>query len=199
RYAQRSFNLLRNSPDRIALGTAIENVGILQTEMGLYGRSRRNQRAGLAASQISKIRTAVCGFLVNIGETYRAQGHWRRALEHYHASLSGTESSGASATALIITGNIAHVLSHLGHANEALSFLKHSFARSRRFGLTGEVFSIYVPWAAALLAIGRFAVAHRLASRGCRRAETSQLRQWILELRRHMAIAMWSMGKLEGA
>src|SRR6266571_1788373 len=198
-YARRQYGLLRDADRPVQVAHALQNLGILQSELGMYAQARRNQTRGLESHQPSSAEGEATRFLGNIGETYRAQGRWRKALGYYRGALKGARAGGDSRAILVTGANVGQVLSTIGHSREALISLRHSMITARTLGSTDATIALLTSWATLLLAMGRHSAAYRLTSHACQLVESAQLWQWMLELKRCRAMALWNQGKVDEA
>ncbi len=107
--------------------------------------------------------------------------------------------SGHTHAALITRSNIGQVLSLIGHPNDALQFLRGASGSAHKSGSAAQVTALNVSWSLFLICVGRSGAAFRSTANTCRVAEGAELWQWMLEIKRCMALALWNLGKPDEA
>jgi len=199
RYERRRFALLSQGADPVAVSFALINMAIIQADLGHYERARHlYRRAKLVRGE--KTNPNVAGaMLINLGETFRAQGRWPVVMRANRLALKRLQQSGELHRVYIGESNISRVLSSTGHFSGSRALLAHrlrlpvvqSSASIQLLYLTG--------WAQLFASAGSYSTAHRILSRACALAHEKQLHSLILECKAFMAFCLLSGGSYGNA
>ena len=135
----------------------------------------------------------------NTGETFRAQGRWKRAFECYRKGQGASSRSGAAIISLTINYNLANTFLRAGHYTDSLSLLRHLVATFRNYGSEEGVAGVLLVWVSLLYATGRWTLAERVAIYGCRASEALRLEARVLEFSVFQSLALLAKGKHEMA
>lgn len=199
RYIRRRVAVLKTANDSIGVSDSLQHQAIIQTTVGTYSNARRTLRHSLSVARQYSGDGQIAGNLANIGEAYRAQGHWRQALASHRAALIVADSVRWPHAVVILRANIALISSHIGYPGEALRVLRHSLDGRYRPDAAFDLSSLYQCWSRFLVSIGKLTLAHRVASKACALVASSGLFQKMLESRVNMSVSVYGLGKLDEA
>ncbi len=95
-YQRRSAKLRIKITSEPHVASDLTRIGILQCDLGFFGRARRTHAQAQACARNLQRRSWDWIAGNNIGETFRAQGRWRKALGAYLHARDSLKGSGAS-------------------------------------------------------------------------------------------------------
>ncbi|PYT37441.1 MAG: hypothetical protein DMF52_03255 [Acidobacteria bacterium] len=199
KYQSRSFRLLLSQPTGPPPTWTLTHLAILQADIGSYSRARASYSLAenFAGRSLSQYFGAT--LRINIAETFRAQGRWKKALGFYRDSTEASRESGATVVAITAEANSANVLVKTGYYLPAVAFLKHGLRASGSLGSAEATSGQLTVWGWLLVHTGRTNLALRLTTHASHFADASHLNASILEIMTLRALSLFCNGSHEPA
>ncbi len=170
------------------------NVGMLRAQLGRYAESRARLRAESAAGSETVPAARAGKLFINIGETYRIQGHWRAALKQYQSAHQVLCALETSADLPIAESNLAHTFAMTGFYTVARHLLRSKAPTANRTSSAHVTCSRLLNLATVLLSTGNPEKARRLLGLAHRLAQSAHYGQLFLELRVFMSLSSARLG-----
>jgi len=124
----------RDTGDRIAEGTALNNLGIVDWRQGRYEQASANYLRALALCRETGDRTGAARALRNLGMLDDRQGRYQQASGHYQQALALCRETGDRPGEAAVLGNLGIVDMQQGRYEQATSYLQQALVLFRETG-----------------------------------------------------------------
>ena len=191
-YERRRSRLLRRAAEPRALATSLLNTGILLSDLGKYAAARHKYRVVRSFGRSLSLPHVHSRVLVNLGETFRAQGLFKPAIRLNELAGSQFREAGYIHHSIVALLNQVQLLSRAGYPGPALRLARQMGSSHVIKTIPSLQLTHLLTWSYLLISLGAYGSAARIVARAIRVACDTGLKQSLLEL--HILNSLCQLG-----